>query len=406
MTINGLTPGSTYYIAVRGQDTTNLGPIVTASATAKSAAPLGAGTYDDANSAWTYSGTWTTYAGAGPYNSTLHYNNTVGATASFKFHGTQFVLTYTAHPNRGSFEVWVDGAYVETVNANSASLAWQRTYTSPVFTSGVHTVEFKNVGPAGAYTDVDAIRIIAPVGAGMYDDANSAWTYSGAWSTYAGAGPYSNTLHYSNNLGASATFVFNGIQFVLTYTAHPNRGSFEVWVDGAYVETVNANSASLAWQRTYTSPVFTLGVHTVEFKNVGPAGAYTDVDAIQIIAPVSAGMYDDTHAGWTYGGAWTMYAGSGPYAGTLHYTSAVGATASFAFSGTQFVLTYTAYTNRGSFEVWVDGALVTTINAYNPSLVWQKAYVSPVYSAGNHTVLLKYIGPSGVTDIDAIRILP
>jgi hypothetical protein len=101
-----------------------------------------------------------------------------------------------------------------------------------------------------------------------------------------------------------------------------------------------------------------------------------------------------------------MYTGSGPYAGTLHYTSAVGAMASFAFSGTQFVLTYTAYTNRGSFEVWVDGTLVTTINAYSASLVWQKTYISPVYTAGVHTVVLKNIGPSGITDVDAIRILP
>jgi hypothetical protein len=143
----------------------------------------------------------------------------------------------------------------------------------------------------------------------------------------------------------------------------------------------------------------------VMLKDVG-GSAYQDVDAIQIISPVTAGMYDDTHAGWTYAGTWTTYSGAGPYNNTLHYSSAVGSTASFAFNGTQFVLSYAVYSNRGSFEVWVDGVYVTTVNAYNASLLWQKAYISPVYSAGNHTVLLKNVGPSGVTDVDAIRILP
>jgi hypothetical protein len=135
-------------------------------------------------------------------------------------------------------------------------------------------VMFKNVGPAGTYTDVDAIRIIAPIGAGVYDDAHAAWTYSGAWTAYSGAGPYSNTMHYTNSVGAAATFVFNGSQFVLTYAGYSNRGLFEVWVDGVLVTTVNAYSASLAWQRTYTSPAYSAGMHTVMFKNIGPSGMH------------------------------------------------------------------------------------------------------------------------------------
>jgi hypothetical protein len=405
MTISGLTPGTTYYIAVRGQDAEpNLGPIVTKSAVASSPVPMGAGMYDDSNPAWTYSSGWSTYSGPGPYNNTLHYNSTVGATASFLFSGTQFVLSYTAYTNRGSFEVWVDGGLVTTINANSAFLVWQKTYISPVYTVGTHTVMLKNVGPSGI-TDVDAIQVIVPVGAGMYDDADAAWVYeNGTWSSYTGSGPYAGTLHYNDTIGATASLTFSGTQFILSYTAYNNRGSFEVWVDGALETTINAYSASLVWQKAYTSPIYSNGVHTVMLKNIG-GSAYQDVDAIQIVAPVGAGIYDDTNSAWLYDAGWSTYSGSGPYNNTLHYNGTAGTTASLTFSGTQFILSYTAYNNRGSFEVWVDGGLVTTINAYSASLVWQKTYTSPQYSAGVHTVMLKDVGGSAYQDVDAIQII-
>jgi glutamyl endopeptidase len=207
-----------------------------------------------------------------------------------------------------------------------------------------------------------------PMGAGVYDDTSASWLYTGTWSASSGSGPYLNTMHYTNSVGAAATFVFNGVQFVLTYATYSNRGSFEVWVDGSLVTTVNAYSALVAWQQTYTSPVFALGVHRVEFKNVGPAGTYTDVDAIRIIAPMGAGVYDDAHAAWMYSGAWVAYSGAGPYSSTMHYTNSVGAAATFMFNGIQFILTYAGYSNRGSFEVWVDGVLKDTVNAYSASL--------------------------------------
>jgi V8-like Glu-specific endopeptidase len=405
MTIGGMIPGLVYYVAVRGQDTGhNLGPIVAVAVTPRSPTPASAGIYDDNNASWVYTGSWMIYSSSGPYLSTLHFTGNSGASASFVFNGSQFILTYTANTNRCSFNVRVDGALVTTVNAYNATLAWQRTYTSPVFSSGVHTVSFENAGPSGI-TDIDVIQIITPMGAGIYDDANTAWSYTGTWTTYSGSGPYINTLHYTGTVGSAASFMFKGTQFALNYTANSNRGPFEVWVDGAQVTTINAYSATLTWQRTYTSPVYSYSVHTVVLKNAGPSGI-TDVDAIQIVAPVSVGTYDDTYSAWTYGGGtWSTYSGTGPYSGTLHYSSSIGATASFVFSGTQFILTYTANSSRGSFEVWVDGVLETTINANNASLIWQKTYTSLVYAQGTHTVIFKNVGPAGsITDIDAIQI--
>ena len=130
-----------------------------------------------------------------------------------------------------------------------------------------------------------------------------------------------------------------------------------------------------------------------------------DVDAIQIVGSNPVGVYDDPHNSWIYTGSWSTYTGSGPYERTLHYTDGANNAAYFVFTGTQFVLSYTGATNRGSFEVWVDGSLVTTVNAYSSIISWQRTYVSPIYTSGVHTVVFKNAG-TGRTDIDAIQILP
>ncbi len=144
MTVSGLTPGILYYLAIRAQDEQyNLSAnYVTASATAKSPPPVGPGTYDDANAAWGYTGSWTSYSGSGPYANTLHYSNVQGASAKLTFTGTQFILWFTKHPNRGNVEVWIDGALQTTISENGSSLAWQQTWTLPTpLSNGTHTVE-------------------------------------------------------------------------------------------------------------------------------------------------------------------------------------------------------------------------------------------------------------------------
>ncbi|HEX2993407.1 MAG TPA: hypothetical protein VHP14_01205, partial [Anaerolineales bacterium] len=126
--------------------------------------------------------------------------------------------------------------------------------------------------------------------------------------------------------------------------------------------------------------------------------------AAQSPAPEMPGTYDDAHAAWIYSGNWIVYTGADPASNTLHYTTTVGDSASFVFTGTKFTLTFTKYSNRGTFEVWLDDTtLVTTIDASSPTLQWQQTYASPTYANTTHTVTIKHVGPVGtIIDIDAI----
>jgi len=370
----------------------------------RTAAPVGTGIYDDAHPAWVYSGNWTAYSGSGPYNNTLHYSTTLTDSATLSFQGSQFILTYTGFTNRGQVQVYVDDFLVPvgTIDQYSPSLAWQKTWVSPILTAGTHTL--KLVHATGTHADIDAIQILAPLPPGKYDDTHSRWFYNGNWAAYSGGGPYINTLHYSATINDYATLSFQGNQFILTYTGHTNRGQVEVYVDNVPVGTIDQYSPSLAWQKTWASPILTAGIHTL--KLVHANGTYVDIDAIEILQTtlLGNGTYDDTDTGWIYSGNWVAGTFSGPYNNTLHYSATIGNYATLAFQGDQFILTHTGHINRGNLDVYIDTFKVGTLNEYNPTLVWQKTATGPTVTLGTH--FLKLVHASGTyVDIDAIQII-
>jgi len=158
---------------------------------------------------------------------------------------------------------WQIGSWTGT--ADDTSIASTNTVSMP---ASDHTV------------NVNYIESSTSLGVGTYDDTDPAWSYSSGWIAYTGSGPYNNTLHYSATIDDYATLAFEGTQFRLTYTGHINRGQMDVYVDDVKVGTIDQYNPTLAWQKTWTSPVFTDGVHTL--KLVHTTGTYIDIDAIEI----------------------------------------------------------------------------------------------------------------------------
>jgi hypothetical protein len=226
---------------------------------------------------------------------------------------------------------------------------------------------------------------------------------------YAQGGPHAGTIHYTTTTNATASFTFQApAAFSLYYAKYTNRGSFEIRVDGELVETIDPYATARTWQNTYTSRLYDDDQpHTVEIKNISTGGKEVDIDAIRISLPAGVGTYDDIDPEWMYSSGWFPYAQSGPYDGTIHYTTTTNATASFVFQAPAvFTFYYAKYTNRGAFEIWVDGELLTTIDPYATARTWQNTYTSPIYTDDQpHTVLVKNISTGGKeVDIDAIQI--
>ena len=367
--------------------------------------------YDDADAAWTYSGDWMPYTGAGPYSNTLHYSATVGDYAEIMISGGQQIkLTYSAASNRGVTDVYVDSVKVGSINSFSPTFGWLATWSSDVLTSDVHTVRF--VHASGAFTDIDAIEVL-PVYVpppsllpGIADDSNALWDYSGDWAAYTGAGPYSNTLHYSATVGDYAEIMVSGGQQIkLTYSAASNRGVTDVYVDSIKVGSVDAHFSGFTWQATWTSDVLTSGLHTLRL--VHASGDFIDLDALELLAEPQSllpGTADDNNALWNYSGDWTAWTGPGPSSNTLHYSGTIGDSAQILISGGQQIkLTYLTTTNRGITDVYIDGVKVTSINAYAPGFNWQVTWSSDVLTSGFHVVRLVHASGDFI-DLDALEV--
>jgi len=366
---------------------------------------LGAGKYDETGEALLFTTNWYTYNGSGPYANTLHFSISAGEYAQFSFNGEQFAVNYTQMDGRGLVDVYVDGTKAATINEGGPG-SWQQTWISEPLVAGTHTVRL--VHASGIVVDIDAIQIIATatvLSAGKYDDEAPGLLYSTNWYIYSGSGPYNDTLHFAFSPGESVQFTFSGSQFVLTYTQMADRALVDVYIDGMKVATIG-ESGTGAWQQTWISDPLSAGTHNVKLVQASSSGV-VDIDAIQILAAANIlqpGSYDDANAAWFYSTYWFTYAGPGPYAETLHFSINPKDLAVVSVSGTQFTLTYTAMSDRGTMDVYVDGAKVATVNE-NGTDGWQQTWTSGVLAAGTHT--LRFVHAAGsITDIDKITILP
>jgi hypothetical protein len=109
-----------------------------------------------------YSGTWASKSSSSFSGGSAKYAKAAGRSASLKFTGRSIALVTTKAPSRGKVKVYVNGAYVATVDLYGAStqyraLAWQKTWSS----SGTRTIKLVVAGTSGRpRVDLDAFVIV------------------------------------------------------------------------------------------------------------------------------------------------------------------------------------------------------------------------------------------------------
>jgi RHS repeat-associated protein len=216
-----------------------------------------------------------------------------GAGGSIRIEGNAITLGPVSASGGSPNDQYGSGGMGRIAIYYSNSLANSATICAQASTYCKNTSEISTPTPTQTVTPT-----AIPMGVGTYDDANAAWVYNGSWSTWSGAGPISNTMHYSNATGATASFTFQApAKFILYFQATSNRSNIMVSVDGGTPIAVNAYNATNLWQQSYTSSVYTdTGSHTVTISTPGN-GTYIDVDAIQIVEapPAPAGWYSNTY---------------------------------------------------------------------------------------------------------------
>jgi hypothetical protein len=159
MAVTGLTPGAKYFFAVRAVNAeAAIGGLSNSPSALAKTPTLGAGTWDDTNSAWIFEGNWKNNTIASAFGGSYRYSNTAGNAATVVIDSaTTFKLVYAATSTLGKVDVYVDGVKVDTIDQYSATYVAQKTWTVTLPTAGVHIIRFVPV--TTTMVDIDAIQI-------------------------------------------------------------------------------------------------------------------------------------------------------------------------------------------------------------------------------------------------------
>lgn len=107
--------------------------------------------------------------------------------------------------------------------------------------------------------------------------------------------------------------------------------------------------------------------------------------------PAPAITFDDKSTAFVYSSGWTTVSTSKAYKGSYRETIKNGATATLAFTGQSFSIIYKGGVTFSTFDVYVDGVLVSTLNEKLAATTYQSRWDYPGQLAyGNHTLKLVF----------------
>ena len=182
----------------------------------------------------------------------------------------------------GGADVYVYGDLLDTIDQDSAGLDYQEAWGSCGLESGqTHVLVFRQ--SEGALMDVDAIFLKNNP---LADDDDPLIHYDLGWSTYQGAGPYDDSIHYSEMVGSRAQVTFSGSSVGLVYTKGSNRGVIKVEVDGVTLAYLNEHltgtmyDAETQFQQSWTYNTLDAGEHILTLTHT--SGTLVDIDGIWV----------------------------------------------------------------------------------------------------------------------------
>lgn len=126
----------------------------------------------------------------------------------------------------------------------------------------------------------------------IYQETNSAISYSGTWNTQSFSSAYGGSLKYTSGSGGQqARFTFFGSEVAWVSFKDSDRGIADVYLDGAKASTVDLYSnpgypRKVAFARKGLDPTVahTLEVRTTGTKNAASSGKRVDVDAFVVLS--------------------------------------------------------------------------------------------------------------------------
>jgi len=364
--------------------------LVPAAHPALAASTVGAGTFENTAADITYAGTWATATSGSDSGGSIA---TLAATGSASLTFRESSVRWVART--GSFygiaAVYLDGAQVASVDLYSASSSYKTVvWTSPVLPYGVHTLRVertgtKNDASTGRTIDVDSFVVAdtrapaAPTGVAVAAaDAGARVSWS--------PGPEDDLAGY------------------LVYRA---AGTSTTWTPLTSSPTTDTSFVDPALTPTGT---YRYQVSAVD-RSGNESGRSDDVSVTADDTSVGAGTVESTATALTYTGTWTTSASSLDSGGSVATLAGAGY-AQLGFRGTGVRLVARTAGYYGIANVYVDDALVTTVDLYAATTSYRTVvYTSPKLAYGVHTLRVERSGSKNdassgrSVDVDAVVVV-
>lgn len=242
-------------------------------------------------------------------------------------------------------------------------------------------------------------------------------SYSGNWYPNGGAFNSGGTAVMAMDANAQATLTFTGTGVKWIGFSDPWSGIAKVYLDGNLVSTVDTFSATQKAQNVqYTVNNLTNAQHTLTIVSTGTmdsasSGAWVWVDAFDITKSTAAatpavttpsgassgnplsGLIQQDNSILQYSGTWFPNLGSFNSGGSAVLATDAGSQVQFTFAGSGF--SWIGFNDpwSGIAQVYLDGALVATVDCYSATQKSQVTeYTASGLMAGNHTVRIVVTG--------------
>jgi len=250
--------------------------------------------YDQTDSHFVYSGTWSAFAKTVAWNGSYARSSTSGASVTVTFNGTRLDWIAMKGTTPGKVNVYLDGVLKTTVDLASATAVYQQdVWSTHDLPSGTHKVKFvrSSSSASGKYLVIDAVDVLGSVVDSVvdtvtrYEQSDSRLVYSGTWSTQSVPQASGGTSSRGREKSAGVIVTFTGTRLDWIAMLAPENGKADVSLDGGALTVVDLNSATTLYRQTvWTTGTLTRGTHWVEIRwdNANASTQYISADAFDV----------------------------------------------------------------------------------------------------------------------------